>query len=89
MARAATAEFCKYDVQLNGVVAERTSQVLDVLAARCGGLVGNFNLGARMTHNHVEQHPAYRILADHTVSFARERPLTMIARNPDIFSPDI
>ncbi len=40
-----------------------------------------------MTHNHVEQHPAYRILADHTVSFARERQLTMIAKKSRYFQP--
>jgi hypothetical protein len=37
-------------------------------------------LVARMTHNHVEQYPACLIFADHTVSFARERPLTVIAK---------
>jgi hypothetical protein len=37
-------------------------------------------LVARLTHNHVEQYPACRIFAHHMVSFARERPLAMIAK---------
>jgi hypothetical protein len=32
-----------------------------------------------MTHKHIQQYTA-GILADHTVSFARERPLTVIAK---------
>jgi len=35
-----------------------------------------------MTHNHVEQDPtAFRILTDHAISFAREYPLTMVAKS--------
>jgi hypothetical protein len=32
-----------------------------------------------MTHKHIQQYTAW-ILADHMVSFARERPLTVIAK---------
>ena len=41
-------------------------------------------LVAGPTHDHVEQHPACRIFAHHMVSFARERPLAVIAK---YFSP--
>jgi hypothetical protein len=35
-----------------------------------------------MTHNHVEQYPAgFRILTDHAIRFAREYPLTMVAKS--------
>jgi hypothetical protein len=36
---------------------------------------------ARMAHNHVEQYPAgFRILTDHAIRFAREYPLTTVAK---------
>jgi hypothetical protein len=43
-------------------------------------------LVARLTDNHVEQFGACHIFADHMVSFARERPLAMIAK---YFSPHL
>jgi hypothetical protein len=40
-----------------------------------------------MTHKHIEQYAA-RILADHTVSFARKRALTVVAKQfPGHVSP--
>jgi hypothetical protein len=55
---------------------------IKILQANLLGVESKFLrlLAACMTHNHVEQYFASRVLADHTVSFARESALTMIAK---------